>query len=172
MEANGSYWHYLVFCNNVYSDEMEIDDTRVLCTFSNCICRAGYMLRDIDDSGEVFEPATVRTSFVINCSSRAAYLFALDLQDPAIIWLNLGENSMRNIAGEGDISFLMGYLRTIDIMNLHDFAKLLATEVVDTPVEANVVFSDEPPSTLDLRDDQELIRSCDTARILELLNAS
>ena len=154
----------------VYSDDMEIDDEWVPCIFSNCICRAGYMLRDVVDSGEVFEPATVQTSFVINCSSRSAYLFALDLQDPAIIWLNLGENSMRNVAGEGDVSFLKGYLHTVDIINLRDFAQMLATEVVDDPAEADVVFSDEPPSALDLRDDQELIRSSDTARIFELLN--
>lgn len=170
LEANGDCWHYLVFCDNVYSGEMEIDDEWVPCIFSNCICRAGYMLRDVVDSGEVFEPATVQTSFVINCSSRSAYLFALDLQDPAIIWLNLGENSMRNVAGEGDVSFLKGYLHTVDIINLRDFAQMLATEVVDDPAEADVVFSDEPPSALDLRDDQELIRSSDTARIFELLN--
>jgi len=112
----------------------------------------------------------VQTSFIINCSSRSAYLFALDLQDPAIIWLNLGENSMRNIAGEGDVSFLKGYLHTVDIVNLYDFARMLATEVVDVSAEADVVFSDELAELLDLREGAELIRSNDTARILELLN--
>lgn len=170
-EQHGSSWHYLVFCNNVYSGEIyDENDEIVPCTFSRCTCRAGYMLRDIDDSGEVFEPATVQTSFIVNCASRSAYLFALDLHDPAIIWLNLGENSMRNIAGEGDVTFLRDYLHTVDIMNLYDFARMLATEVVDTPAEADVVFSDESTELLDLREDAELIRSNDTARIFGLLN--
>ncbi len=151
---------YLVFCDNVYSKN----------TFDACICRAGYMVRDIEDSGKVFEPATVQTSFVVNCSSRSAFLFALDLRDPAIIWLSLGEHSMQRIAGEGDITFLERYLHIVDIMNLHDFACLLASDVVSTPAEADVVFSDEQLEALELRDDQELIRSYDTARILELLN--
>ncbi|MBO4365602.1 MAG: TerD family protein, partial [Eggerthellaceae bacterium] len=151
---------YLVFCDNVYSKS----------TFDACICRAGYMVRDIEDSGEVFEPATVQTSFVVNCSSRSAFLFALDLRNPAIIWLNLGEQSMQRIAGEGDITFLERYLHIVDIMNLRSFACLLATDVVSTPAEADVVFSDEQPEALELREGQELIRSHDTARILELLN--
>lgn len=159
-EERGSQWHYLVFCNNVYSSD----------TFDRCVCRAGYMLRDIDDTGEVFEPATVQTSFIVNCSSRAAYLFALDLHDPALIWLNLGESSMARVAGNGDVSFLARYLHTVDIINLHDFARMLAAEVVTSPAEADVVFSDDPPELLALRDDQELIRPRDTARLLELLN--
>ena len=181
-EEYGPDWHYLVFCDNVYSGETYIEDEAVTCTFANCICRAGYMLRDVIDSGEVFEPATVQTSFIVNCASRSAYLFAIDLRDPAIIWLNLGENSMRNIAGEGDVSFLKRYLHTVDIFNLYDFAHMLATEVVDDPTEADVIFSDTLPATLSpgqapeldawqgLREGQELIRSRDTARIRELLN--
>ena len=160
-EKHVNKWHYLVFCNNMFTEE----------TFDRCVCRAGYMLRDIADSGEVFEPATVQTSFVINCSSRAAYLFALDLRNPAVIWLNLGEHSMQRIAGNGDVSFVARYLHTVDLINLRDFARMLATEVVDTPAEADVVFSDDPPDQLHLRDDQELIRSRDTARLLELLNS-
>ena len=170
-EKNGLEWHYLVFCDNVYSDEMDDENGELVASmFSKCICRAGYMLRDIDDSGEVFEPATVQTSFVVDCSSRSAYLFAIDLRDPAIIWLNLGENSMRNIAGEGDVTFLRGYLHTVDIVNLYDFARMLATEVVDAPSEADVVFSDESAESLELREGAELIHGNDTARILGLLN--
>ena len=59
------------------------------------------------------------------------------------------------------------YLRVADAVKLHDFAHAPATEVVDTPEEADVVFSDDE---LVLRDDQERIRSCDFTRVLELLN--
>lgn len=139
-------------------------------TFDRCICRAGYMLRDCMDSGEVYEPATVQTSFVVNCPSRAAYLIALDLKDPAIILLNIGEHSMRNIAGEGDITFLLRYIRTTDFFNVRDFATMLASELVATPGEADVVFADASAEKLGLTEDQELIRPNNTARLLELLN--
>ena len=56
---------YLICCDNVYSGS----------GFNNCICRAGYMIRDREDSGEVFEPKTVKSSFTINCDSNFAYLF-------------------------------------------------------------------------------------------------
>ncbi|MBR3316171.1 MAG: hypothetical protein IKG18_18780 [Atopobiaceae bacterium] len=157
----GSSWRYLVFCDNVYSSK----------TFDQCVCRAGYMLRDLKDSGEVFEPATVQSSFEVNCKSRAAYLFALDLKDPAFIWLNLGERSMRHIAGTGDFAFLFRYLCTTDILSVHDFAAMLASEVVSTPEEADVVFADASPEELGLHEGQELIRPSNTARFLELLNA-
>ena len=149
----------IVFSANVFTPDVK---------FSECICRAGYMLRDLDDSGEVFEPKTVKSSFAINCNSAAAHLFALDLKENAIVWLNLAENSMRRIAGDADMTFLLEYTDATDAINLRDFAQMLATEVVDAPEDADVVFSDE---VLDLRADQEQIRSTDTARIVELLNA-
>ena len=157
----GTRWRYLVFCNNVYSSK----------TFDQCVCRAGYMLRDLKDSGEVFEPATVQSSFEVNGKSRAAYLFALDLKDPAFIWLNLGERSMRHIAGTGDFAFLSRYLCATDIFSVRDFATLLASEVVATPEEADVVFADATADELGLHESQELIRPNNIARFLELLNA-
>ena len=159
-KEGGPKCHYLVFCNNVYSWG----------TFDGCVCRAGYMLRDIDDSGKVFEPATVQSAFVVNCASRAAYLFALDLQDPAFIWLNLGERSMQNVAGMGDVEFLLKYLHITDVFSVRDLAMLLASEVVATPEEADAVFADASAEELGLREGQELIRPRDTARLLELLN--
>ena len=75
---------------------------------------------------------------------------------------------MRRVAGTGDMRFLLDYMHITDAINLRDFARMLATEIVNTPEEADVVFSDE---VLELREDQEQIRSTDTARIVELLNA-
>ena len=44
---------------------------------------------------------------------------------------------------------------------------MLATEVVDDPLQADVVFSDHDEP---MREDAERIRSIDTERIIELLN--
>lgn len=150
---------YVVFCANVFTEGAR---------FGDCVCRAGYMLRDEEDSGEVFEPKTVRSAFTVNCASAAAYLFAFDLVENAFVWLNVVEESGRRVAGEGGLAFLLDYMHVTEAMNLHDLACLLATEAVDAPEKADVVFSD---ADLSLRDGQEQIRSWDTARILGLLNA-
>ena len=149
---------YIVFCNNVYSGV----------PFFACVCRAGYMMRDVEDSGEVFEPATVESSFAITCRSTFAYLFAIDLQTREIVWLNVARASKKRVAGTTEMSFLKRYLEATGTINLYDFARMLATEVVDDPEQADVVFSNKPVT---LREGAELIRSQDTERVIELLNA-
>ena len=149
---------YLVFCDNVYSGS----------PFTKCVCKAGYMMRDVEDSGEVFEPATVKSSFAITCASTFAYLFAIDFETREIVWLNVARDSRQRIAGETPMAFLKDYLEATDIINLYDFARMLATEVVDDPAEADVVFSDKDEP---MREGAELIRSQDIERIIGLLNA-
>ena len=86
---------------------------------------------------DVFEPATVETSFPITCTSSMAYLFALDLADPALIWLNIARDSNLNVAGtDNSLGAIIGHLNVTDTMNVHKFASALATEVVDTVEEA------------------------------------
>lgn len=150
---------YAVFCANVFTDRGR---------FSRCMCRAGYMMRDVNDSGRVFEPQTVQSSFVVDSDTSAAFLFAIDLVSRTFVWLNVAEDSSQRIAGEADLRFLLDYLDAASAINLYDFACMLATEVVDAPEEADVVFSDDE---LALREDQEQVRSRDIARIMELLNA-
>ena len=148
---------YLVFCDNVYSDA----------PFSACTCRAGFMMRDTEDSGEVFEPATVKSSFAVTCASTFAYLFAIDLKMREVVWLNVARESRRHVAGETPMGFLKDYLETTSVINLYDFARMLATEVVDDPMQADVVFGDRDEP---MRAGAEQIRSLDTERIIELLN--
>ncbi len=151
------HMRYVVFCNNVYSGD----------PFSACLCKAGYMMRDEEDSGEVFEPKTVKSSFAITCASTFAYLYAIDLQTREIVWLNVSRDSRERVAGETKMAFLLDYLNVTDVINLHDFACMLATEVVDDPSQADVVFSDTfEPS----REGVELIRSYDFERVMQLLN--
>ncbi len=42
-KARYSEYRYLIFCDNVYSRK----------NFNECFCKAGYMLRDWEDSGQV-----------------------------------------------------------------------------------------------------------------------
>ena len=125
------------------------------------------MTRDVDDSGEVFEPKTVKSSFAITCASTFAYLFAIDFQTREIIWLNIARASRERVAGTTTMDFLKHYLEATSVINLYDFARMLATEVVDDPMQADVVFSDKDKP---MREGAELIRSIDVERIVELLN--
>lgn len=150
---------YLVFCNNVFSRE----------PFSTCTCYAGYMLRDIDDSGEIFEPKTVESKFIINCDSTFAYLFAIDLEKNDFVWLNAARDSNAAIAGETELSFLTAYFNTTSVLNVGTLFEMLASEVVSSPEDADVAVSDED---IVLRDGAEIIRSFDTEKIAAFLQTT
>ena len=149
---------YIVFCDNVFSRK----------PFCGCLCTAGYMMRDQEDSGEVFEPKTVKSSFQVTCDSTFAYLFGIDLERNEFVWLNIANDSFQQVAGATALGFLIDRMHTTDTINLFDFAHLLATEVVERPEDADVVFCDD---VLELNPGQEQIRSVDYERIIGLLNA-
>lgn len=67
------------------------------------------MLRDVKDSGQVYEPKTVKTSFTIDCNSRFAYLFAIDLAANDFIWLDVDRASSAAVAGTTRLGFLTEY---------------------------------------------------------------
>ena len=148
---------YLVFCNNVYS----------CVPFSRCVCRAGYMLRDVEDSGEIFEPKTVKSSFTIDCDSTFAYLFGIDLENNDFVWLNCTRSQNAIVAGATPLSFLTDYFRTTSIINVGMLFEMLATETVDFPEEADVLVTDEE---LEVREGVEVIRSYSFERINAILS--
>ena len=148
---------YYVLCNNVFSGYQ----------FSCCYCRAGYMFRDKLDSGEVFEPKTVNSSYLINANSTFCYLFAIDVVDNKIIWLNVARDSSEKIAGTTSISFLIDYLTIVKVISAYDIYTMLATKVVDNPLDADVVVTDEE---IEVKEGTEIIRSYETEKLLPLIN--
>ncbi len=148
---------YLVFCNNVYSGT----------PFHECLCKAGYMDRDVSDTGEIFEPKTVTTAFRINCRSTQAYLFAVDVRTWEMIWLNIACNSEKQVAGENSLEFLKVYFHMDQELNLHKLFTMMASQVVQTPEEADVVVTNEQIS---VAEGVEVIHPYDTERILALMN--
>ena len=148
---------YLVFCDNVFSGTY----------FANCLCRAGYMLRDIQDSGEVFEPKTVKSSFVVNCESTFAYLFGIDLEKNDFVWLNASRDSNAIIAGNTQMSFLIDYFKSTSVLNVGTLFEILATEVVKSAEDADVLVTDEE---LEAREGVEVIRSYDFEKIAALIS--
>ena len=149
---------YLIFCNNIYTNDV---------TFDKCVCRAGYMFRDFEESGEVFEPKTVKSSYTINCTSRFAYLFGLDLTTNDFVWLNVGNENGSRIAATDNMSFLTQYFEMTKIFNVYDFFTLMAGEVVDVPKDAEIAVTDEEIETGEAT---EIIRSYDIEKIIAYLN--
>ena len=146
----------LIFSNNMFS----------LTTFKESVCKAGYMLRDIEDTGEIFEPKTVKSSFTVDCDSTFAYLFGIDLKKNRFVWLNIARESGYHIAGETSLEFLNGYFELCDAINLGELFGMLATEVTDNALEADVIVGDEqfPPEAKG-----EIIRYCDFEKITAYL---
>ena len=149
---------YLVFCGNVFSRT----------PFRQCVCRAGYMERDEAESGEIFEPKTVKTSFAVSADSTEAYFFAFDLKKNRLVWLNKGVESSYIIAAEGDKRGLIRYMQQVDHVNLYGFFSMLATSCVKSPERAEVVVSDKE---LSLPEGVLQIRSSDMDKVVALLNS-
>ena len=123
---------YLIFCDNVFSGS----------NFDKCFCKAGFMMRDLLDSGEIYEPKTVQTAFRIDCPSTFAYLFGVDLRSREMIWLNVSRTGNTIVAGETKMTFLLDYFHTTNVMNVHRFFEMAAIELVSDPAEANLIVSD------------------------------
>lgn len=150
---------YLVCCDNVYSQS----------TFKNCICRAGYMVRDTMTSGEIYEPKTVKTAFTINADSTFAYLFAFDLMKSELIWLNLAVDGRTHVAGTANHSFLKRYFKVADTLNYYDFFTLFAENVTEDLLEADLVVSDA--YLIDYKEGAKQIKSYDFEKVLEFMNS-
>ena len=148
---------YLIFCDNVFSGS----------PFSKCFCKAGYMTRDIQDSGQVFEPKTIRSSFLINCEGTFAYLFGIDLKKRDFIWLNTARRSDSRIAGSEDMTYMLDYFHTADVMNFDRFFRMMATEVVTDPADAEIIVTDE---TVSAPENVEVIREYDFEKLIALMN--
>lgn len=152
-------YRYLIFCNNVFSG----------INFDQCFCKAGYMLRDWEDSGQVYEPKTVKSAYLVNCASTFAYLFGIDLLKSEFIWLNVAKNSSLRVAGKTSFSFLTEYFNLTEIMNVYDFFSLMAEKLVDDPMEADVVVTDHE---MNCAEGAEVIREFDIEKVRTLMEAA
>ena len=148
---------YLIFCDNVFSWG----------SFKTCLCKAGFMLRDKMQSGQIFEPKTVQSSFTVNCDSRFAYLFGIDLIKNDFVWLNLARDSNAAVAGTTSMKFLTDYFNLTDIINQYTFFEMMAEEVVQSPDEAEVIITDKSGP---YPEGAEVIREYDFERVIALMN--
>ena len=144
---------YIIFCNNVYSGVV----------FSNVVCRAGWMSRDILDSGAVFEPKTVESSYNITADSTYSYLFAVNLNTRKVVWLNLADARKVRVAGTTEFGWLYKYFNLCETMNLAKLFTWAATEVVEKIEDADLVVGD-------VETDKPQIHSYDFEKVFSILN--
>jgi hypothetical protein len=100
------------------------------------------MMRDLLDSGEIYEPKTIQSAYRIDCPSTFAYLFGLDLENREMVWLNMTRAGNTIVAGETSLAFLMDYFDVAKVMNVYRFFEMMATELVTDPAQADIVVSD------------------------------
>ncbi len=147
---------YLIFCDNVYSN----------LPFCDCYCKAGYMLRDENGSGQIYEPKTVESAFLVNCESRFAYLFGVDLDKEEFVWLNIGRNSDAAVAGQTRLDFLTDYFHLTDIINMRTFFEMAATKITDRMDEADIIVTNHPVTA---PEHAEVIREYDFEKVIALM---
>ena len=149
----------LIFCDNVFTYGMH---------FGDCVCRAGYMVRDTEDSGAVFEPKTVASAYTVNCPSSFAYLFGLDLETNEFVWLNSAVNGNTQVAGETSVAHLNRLFEATKTMSMYDLLSLQAASRTDDPMEADLAATDEEVKT---KEGAVRLHSYDMALMTKLMEA-
>lgn len=118
-------------------------------TFNNFECFAGVMGRDEPQADDVFDPRTTERTFEISADSTHIVPMVLDLESEEIIWADLSatvrrgfsRNVQNNLEGTSKLVYSIVNKRYADLAQLLTFHAFARGEVVDTPEEAETVFS-------------------------------
>ena len=125
---------YIIFNVNNYSSHYN--------GFDKFVSRAGFMTRDKIGSGEIFEPKTVKSAFDLTVKSRQATMFALDLKNRQIVWINKAPEAGA-CAGDSDITVYLKYVDVTKLFNLKWFFENIAGSITTNPSEADIIVSDD-----------------------------
>jgi len=112
-------------------------------------CKAGWMMRDEPDSGEVFEPSTVEDRIDIASDSRICIPVILDLRDRHAIWADLAlrkhPHYVNNVEGNLPQMALLGKSITEvikpDLFSLFTLHARVRGTLINSETEADTVFS-------------------------------
>lgn len=112
-------------------------------------CFAGWMMRKVPGSGEIFEPATVVDKVDLAADTEIAIPVILDLKERMVIWTDIAltrqPDYYNNIEGNQRGMVLMGKAMTsLRKANLYELFMLHAQargELVGNPAEADTVYS-------------------------------
>lgn len=147
---------HLICCANVFSGV----------NFSQVVAKGGYMTRDKVGSGEVYEPKTVKSNLDLTSESFGVVMYALDIYNNKLIWLNVGLKAGR-IAGEQDLSQFKKYLHLTEKLSVKKYFDLCPDLLTHNPEEASVIISDRK---FKLKDTQTQIKSKDYEQLIKFID--
>jgi hypothetical protein len=114
------------------------------------ICYAGCMTRQAPQSGEIYEPTTVKTKFDLTSETKVCVPLIFDLVENQFIWTDIGMGASytrRCATVEGNQTGLIAIgkaLTTLSKPNLYDLFRLNAKargEIVEDKEDADLIFS-------------------------------
>ena len=91
----------------------------------------------------------------------------MDLDQGEIVWLNLAKSGSDAVIGEMELGYLDGYFHITELINVYELFAMMATELVDDPMEADVVVTDQD---VQIKEGAQRIRSFDFDKILAYMN--
>jgi len=111
-------------------------------------CFAGWMARSDANSGEPFEARTVEDRLDLASNQQSCLPFVLDLETDQIIWTDIGlggyprwNNAANHLSGISLILRAMTALATPDLHSLFELHAQARGRVVESPDQADTVFS-------------------------------
>lgn len=151
---------YLIFNVNNFSGDFN--------GFSDFTAKAGFMTRDKISSGEIFEPKTVKSSYNLTTKTRQVTMFALDIKNRQVVWINKAPNGGR-CAGDSPIAVYLKYIDVTKLFNLKWFFENIAGYIVTDPESADIIVSDD--ITLET-EGKTFVNMCNGNAVLEYLKTA
>jgi hypothetical protein len=125
-------------------------------------CFAGWMMRSDVQSGEIFEPASVKNKSNLASDTKIAIPMIIDIIERKVIWCDLAlkaqpnhrNNVHENLSSTSLMAKAMVDLRKPSLYDLFYFHALgRAEEIVDTPEEADLIINQKTFKTHEIISD-------------------
>lgn len=118
-------------------------------TFNKLNCFVGWMGRKKANSGQVFEPSTIKQKIELNCESISHNPVLFDLKERKAIWLDIPSNSYaRNLIGSsGEVKSMYEVFFNLKKMDMYSFMSYICrgscSNIVKTKEEADIIIDIE-----------------------------
>ena len=127
---------------------------------------------------KAWDPKNIELKMHVKGEKRAYVAFAVDLATMEVIVLNLMRDEDSRVVTPRDFKAVAAFMDPAKLeLNMGLIVEWQATELVETPEEADVVFADDYTTPINFQDEngepksQTVIRSFDLEKLNELVNA-